>query len=140
MRHGERSPTAGPYPTYACWPQAAEWDCSEIPLDYTVEPESLQSRYYARSFRSEHNLNPGSCHQGQLVPNGFRQEYEHGKILRELYVDSFLPSSFDPSITYLRSDDVPRVVLSLEALLHGLYPANRTQSNLSEYQIHLVPS
>lgn len=61
------------------------------------------------------NLNPGTCFQGQLTDRGIWQEMQNGKILRQRYVNEarLLPPTFDPSIAFLRTDDVPRYSLSL---------------------------
>jgi len=73
-------------------------------------------------------LNPGTCFQGELTSRGVLQEIANGRLLRQRYTTetSLLPPEATAALPlmYLRVDDVPRVVLSAEALLLGLYPAN----------------
>lgn len=58
------------------------------------------------------NYYPGNCETGQLTNKGFQQEQDTGRMYRELYVDNYglLPSTFDPSTTYIRADSEDRYV------------------------------
>jgi len=78
------------------------------------------------------NDNPGNCSRGQLTSVGYNQQIKNGRFLRNLYQD-ILPTTIDPQLVYLRSTDVPRTFLSLQALLYGLFPFKNDTQCLSEY-------
>eukprot|EP01126_Amoeba_proteus_P020686 TRINITY_DN2102_c0_g1_i16.p1 TRINITY_DN2102_c0_g1~~TRINITY_DN2102_c0_g1_i16.p1 ORF type:complete len:361 (-),score=58.34 TRINITY_DN2102_c0_g1_i16:336-1418(-) len=112
MRHGDRAPIE------KCWPNQPSWLCT---LAHQERQADYGNRLYTRDFMKDRNVNPGNCSSGQLTEIGLSQHIQNGIFLKKLYGDD-LPLSIDPSTTYLRSTDVPRTFLSVEALLYGLYP------------------
>lgn len=61
---------------------------------------------------------------GQLTPQGMRQEYELGKILRQRYVNQYhlLPKHYDTNSISVRSSAIARTMMSAQSILFGLYP------------------
>ena len=59
------------------------------------------------------NYYKGDCQTGQLTDRGYLQELAVGEMYRSVYVNAqkFLPTSFDPSVTYFRSDQSDRFSL-----------------------------
>ncbi|KAF1949379.1 acid phosphatase [Byssothecium circinans] len=73
------------------------------------------------------------CMPGELTDRGRDTSLAFGKWLRRLYVDqlSLLPKHLsDTRMLYVRTTEVPRVVESVQQILHGLYPLgiNRTSA------------
>lgn len=134
-RHGDRTISSTLPPT-TCWlNDQATYDCS---LTVTEVPSTTHSssvpapRLYRKNYLPSREIYPGNCMTGQLTSIGYAQHVLNGKALRKTYVDSFkfLPSSFDPALFFLRSDDVQRTTQSLEALMLGFFPpsaGNATQ-------------
>lgn len=74
---------------------------------------------------------------------GKQQQLELGKWLRRRY-KSFLSSTYNASDIYVKSSDVDRTLMSVQANLAGLYPPKRNQIWDSELlwqpiPIHTVP-
>ncbi|MDA9271927.1 histidine phosphatase family protein [bacterium] len=61
---------------------------------------------------------------GQLTPQGMRQEYDLGKILRQQYVNQYhlLPKHYDTNSMSVRSSSITRTMMSAQSILFGLYP------------------
>ncbi|KAI0096878.1 histidine phosphatase superfamily [Nemania sp. FL0031] len=73
------------------------------------------------------------CMPGELTDRGRETSLAFGKSLRQLYVNqlSLLPKHLlDAEILYIRTTEVPRVIESVQQVLHGLYPlgTNRTSA------------
>ncbi|KAI1305435.1 histidine phosphatase superfamily [Xylaria venustula] len=73
------------------------------------------------------------CMPGELTDRGRETSLAFGKSLRQLYVDqlTLLPKHLsDAGILYIRTTEVPRVIESVQQILHGLYPlgTNRTSA------------
>ncbi|KAI0188205.1 histidine phosphatase superfamily, partial [Xylaria flabelliformis] len=73
------------------------------------------------------------CMPGELTDRGRETSLAFGRWLRSLYVDqlSLLPKHhLDNGMLYVRTTEVPRVVKSIQQILHGLYPldTNRTSA------------
>ncbi|KAJ2989288.1 hypothetical protein NUW58_g3550 [Xylaria curta] len=65
------------------------------------------------------------CMPGELTDRGRETSLAFGKSLRQRYVDqlSLLPKHLsDAEILYVRTTEVPRVIESVQQVLHGLYP------------------
>lgn len=80
---------------------------------------------------------------GQLVNRGKLRHYELGRYLRSRY-DGFLPAVYSVNDIYVRSTDVDRTLMSVEANLAGLYPPTSSQiwnKNISwqPIPIHTTP-
>jgi len=139
IRHGDRSSFAWYSPPASlgtrkqCWPgDTAAWNCTVNYLTYPglsrVAPSISQpDRLYRKLYDNDKNILAGNCDVGQLTSKGYHQQIVNGKMIRNYYVDkmSFLPENITEdnlSTFYIRSDDVPRTVMSAEGLLQGLYP------------------
>ncbi|KAI5864417.1 histidine phosphatase superfamily [Durotheca rogersii] len=73
------------------------------------------------------------CMPGELTDRGRETSLAFGKWLRRLYVDQLglLPEHLsDATMLYIRTTEVPRVVESVQQILHGLYSSgtNRTSA------------
>lgn len=82
--------------------------------------------------------------EGQLTPEGMRQEYQLGVSLRKKYIEEqhLLPAHYNVSTMYVRSTDYDRTLMSAESLLMGLYPLGTGPLLPQGYQpipIHTVP-
>ncbi|MFH4977097.1 hypothetical protein AB6A40_003806 [Gnathostoma spinigerum] len=64
---------------------------------------------------------------GELTVEGARQQYRLGEWLRQRY-SGFLKPQVEPGEIYVRSSDYNRTLMSAQALLAGLYPANNDNS------------
>jgi acid phosphatase len=85
------------------------------------------------------NYYAGNCETGQLTNKGWTQEQDTGAMYRRVYVESgFLPSSFDPSITYMRSDQDDRCVQSLQTMLEGFFPSSASSPQLDIFDINTL--
>jgi len=62
--------------------------------------------------------------EGYLLPQGMHKELELGRKMRRFLVmdEKLLPSQYNPNDVYVLSDDCPRVLLSANCFLFGLYP------------------
>jgi hypothetical protein len=138
IRHGDRSsfpwyPKPDTFGTKLCWPgDSAVWDCqanylSTAGTSRTNQAINPPATLYRKLNDEGKNEVVGSCDVGQLTLKGYLQEVANGNILRNYYVDKlgFLPSNYsreNSSLFYIRSDDIPRTVLSAEGVFNGLYP------------------
>ncbi|XP_075990945.1 prostatic acid phosphatase-like isoform X2 [Anticarsia gemmatalis] len=80
---------------------------------------------------------------GELTNIGKMQHYAFGKWLRQRY-SHLLSNDFDPSEIYVRSTDVDRTLMSVQANLAGLYPPTGSSVWNSELMwqpipVHTVP-
>jgi len=73
---------------------------------------------------------------GELTPSGQRQLYLLGRVLRKRYVEdkvngthSFLPEDYNETLLFVRSTAFHRTIMSVNALLNGLYPSNASELN-----------
>ena len=75
------------------------------------------------AFDKKTNWNYG---YGELTPSGQRQLYLLGRVLRKHYVEDirYLPKAYDETTLFVRSTSFHRTVMSVNALLNGLYPSN----------------
>lgn len=64
---------------------------------------------------------------GQLTNLGKQQHYALGQYLRSRYAD-FLPATYNEEDIYVRSTDVDRTLMSVDANLAGLYPPTENQT------------
>lgn len=62
--------------------------------------------------------------QGELTNSGERQHFLQGAKIRKKYIDElkFLPETFDPRQSYIRSTDYNRTIMSAYSQMLGLYP------------------
>jgi Histidine phosphatase superfamily (branch 2) len=161
LRHGSRTPyKAG----LNCWegydtnPETSVWNCNLTTYLAPPPPEVIsteegkstnhdpamflfEKRYDALSETSK-NLNNhlrGTCHLGQLLLQGYEQEYTNGQYLRDAYV--YDESAYDHDARmrlldissrrtkttnvwddiYYRVDDESRTLLSGQVVLRGLF-------------------
>jgi len=74
---------------------------------------------------------------GQLTPIGVAQHKAFGRFLRNKYITepdgSFIPSHYDNRKVYVRSTDVDRTLMSVNALFSELYPG-------AVFPTHTVPA
>jgi len=122
VRHGARTPVVGVCPkSNAVW--ACEFTSNERPN--FAPGMSL----YAKTWINGRNFYPGTCGMGVLTSLGYQQQIRNGVFLRSRYNSTFLPDRINQntfeSKFYVRSTDVPRVILSAESVLSGLYPPDK---------------
>lgn len=100
IRHGARTPWAGAS-AMKCWdgfwssPETGVWNCNDLTTtmavpDTSTDTESFfvfDKRYDALSFPEDGLVNElnGTCQMGQLLLQGYHQELENGKMLRQTY-------------------------------------------------------
>jgi len=129
VRHGARTPVVGECPL-----SNARWQC-----DFTSsEKPNLApgGSLYSKNWIGGRNFYPGTCGMGVLTKLGYDQQIKNGMFFRQNYVNStFLPDrinkdNFDIKF-YIRSTDVPRVLLSAESILTGMYPPEKRDGNFS---------
>ena len=161
LRHGSRTPyKAG----LNCWegydtnPETSVWNCNLTAYLAPPPPEVIsneegentdhdeamflfEKRYDALTDTSK-NLNNhlrGTCQLGQLLLQGYEQEYTNGIFLRDAYVFDELAYDHDPRMRlldissrktnginvwddiYYRVDDESRTLLSGQVVLRGLF-------------------
>ncbi|KAK3387602.1 histidine phosphatase superfamily [Podospora didyma] len=71
------------------------------------------------------------CMPGELTDKGRETTLAFGKWLRRVYVDQLclLPKHLnDAKMVYARTTEIPRVVESVQQILHGLYPSGTNQT------------
>mmetsp|Transcript_29171 Transcript_29171/g.75064 ORF Transcript_29171/g.75064 Transcript_29171/m.75064 type:complete len:428 (-) Transcript_29171:1908-3191(-) len=121
IRHGDRTGF-----TNDCWPNdSAALNCN-VNFDELPTNEDHPHFHAGRLFRKKYiegETTFKGCPAGYLTPKGFRQHIHNGMELRKAYVDSgFLSHDLDGDEVYVRSDDDPRTIMSIEALLSGMFP------------------
>jgi acid phosphatase len=128
-RHGDRTPYNGSQ----CWPgDKAVWSCnlvhSETPVLTNEDNSQLKvSRLYDKVFMPSGEVMNGDCSVGQLTSIGYKQHLTNGHSLNAAYVKTnFLKPTLDPSEVHLRSDDVPRTLLSAQSLTLGMFPPDES--------------
>eukprot|EP00123_Amoebidium_parasiticum_P022796 comp9524_c0_seq1/m.4553 comp9524_c0_seq1/g.4553 ORF comp9524_c0_seq1/g.4553 comp9524_c0_seq1/m.4553 type:complete len:482 (-) comp9524_c0_seq1:342-1787(-) len=129
FRHGDRTI----YERTNCWPTDVTWQCdlafTDTPALITDPKNRRVDRLFLKQYDAGPNAQKGNCYIGALTVRGYKQEHLNGEALRREYVDSgFLPKKLNESQVWLRADDVPRTIQSLEALINGMYPPHH-QSN-----------
>jgi len=129
FRHGDRT-VAGTNP---CWQNdTSVWNCNltiqsnnnNIPTqEYQATP-----RIFRKNYLPNREYFPGNCMTGQLTSKGLLQEQHNGQIFRQAYIENqpLLSPTITPSELYLRTDDCPRTIASLQGVIDGLYPVNDT--------------
>jgi acid phosphatase len=129
IRHGDRTPYNGSQ----CWPgDKAVWSCnlvhSETPVLTNEDNSQLKvSRLYDKVFMPSGEVMNGDCSVGQLTSIGYKQHLTNGHSLNAAYVKTnFLKPTLDPSEVHLRSDDVPRTLLSAQSLTLGMFPPDES--------------
>ena len=122
IRHGARVP----YANFFCWEPRYKWDCNLTELLFPA-PSRPASHVYRKIYDDGPNELRGSCHVGQLVAEGYKQQQINGRHLRKAYVgagklfgDQEKP---DRSTVYLHSDDQQRTVMSGQVLFSEMFPA-----------------
>eukprot|EP00708_Paratrimastix_pyriformis_P003003 GAFH01001767.1.p2 GENE.GAFH01001767.1~~GAFH01001767.1.p2 ORF type:complete len:412 (-),score=97.75 GAFH01001767.1:208-1269(-) len=106
---------------------------SSLPLD----------RIHRVSYIRDRTTFAGNCTVGALTATGCKQHQQLGTQFRQRYVNNgFLPSSFDPSLVYVRSTDVPRTKESLQCNLGTFFPTVQPRRNggLPVIDIHMMES
>ena len=164
IRHGARTPWSS---ELKCWDgywesqQTGKWDCDDLTTfmappsrNATVydhpptTPLLFEKKYDALSHPEDSlaNVLNGTCQMGQLIQQGYGQQIQNGKILRDAYaykegeyehdermrllninMDSnsdkkhpFLPWQ-NPQQLYFRADDYQRTIMSGQILLRSLF-------------------
>jgi hypothetical protein len=164
IRHGARTPWSS---ELKCWdgywesPQTGKWDCDDLTTfmappsrnatvydDPPTTPLLFEKKYDALSHPEDGlaNVLNGTCQMGQLIQQGYGQQIQNGKILRDAYaykegeyehdermrllninMDSnsdknhpFLPWQ-NPQQLYFRADDYQRTIMSGQILLRSLF-------------------
>ncbi|TKX18542.1 hypothetical protein C1H76_9331 [Elsinoe australis] len=129
-RHHKRTPyAANTFPT-----ETYGWDCSDQGLFYYGAPlpvtdDTSASTYWSVYTSSSNPLRapgfPGNCQFPQITTTGLRDSHQHGLDLASVYINllSFLPTTYDPSLSTFRvtSNTITSQVAS--ALIPGLYPS-----------------
>jgi len=128
VRHGARTPVVG-----TCPASQSVWHC-----DFTSsEKPSLASGsgLYSKTWINGRNFYRGTCGMGVLTELGYNQQVHNGKYFKSLYNGTLLPDRINKetfeSKFYIRSTDVPRVILSAESILSGMYPPEKRDGTFS---------
>ncbi|GMH62024.1 hypothetical protein TrLO_g8067 [Triparma laevis f. longispina] len=154
IRHGARTP----YESSFCWSgyhtdeSQYVWDCSNSIVmttaptsssTYTSDSNLLFKKVYDALTEPLANELDGTCHVGQLIEEGVKQETRNGEQLRSSYVgdgdlklfssdDSFLQGSGSNGIprthVKFRGDDQQRTLQSGQLLVEALFPTTEDQS------------
>jgi len=147
MRHGDRTTfnwyplDDGSFGRKQCWPRDTYIEncslnyASKFDTDPRVSSMNIP-RLYRKLFIPNANIERGNCMEGQLNMRGLQQQETNGQMLRRAYVNRvpFLPTKYSADAAsqfYIYSDDIPRTVMSAEALFWGLYPPN-SASNVAD--------
>ncbi|CAB9529968.1 Lysosomal acid phosphatase [Seminavis robusta] len=160
LRHGARTPWGN---TLNCWddywsnPETGVWDCNLTAWLSPPPPERVteegaeagndeamflfEKRYDALNFPSGNlsNFLNGTCQKGQLLLQGYKQELQNGKFLRDAYIHDNSNEN-TPRLTlldvrpgrgylkngpwqavYYRVDDEARTLMSGQVILRGLF-------------------
>lgn len=179
LRHGSRTPYKS---GLNCWegfdtnPDTSVWDCNLTTYLAPPPPEVIsrmegqntnpnqamflfEKRYDALTDISK-NLNNhlrGTCHLGQLLLQGYEQEYTNGLFLRDAYV--YDESAYDHDTrmrlldissrktkptnvwdgVYYRVDDESRTLLSGQVLLRGLFGPELDKYFVTNKRYPIVP-
>ncbi|XP_011406697.1 PREDICTED: counting factor 60-like [Amphimedon queenslandica] len=125
IRHGDRTAWNGS----SCWPgDDYIWSCDlvhgQMPVDTKVEKErGTAGRIFEKIFLPTNEEMHGNCSVAQLTTIGYKQHLANGGSLNSAYVkNGFLTPSLDPSQVFIRSDDIPRTILSAQSLMDGMFP------------------
>ncbi|KAI0073642.1 phosphoglycerate mutase-like protein [Panus rudis PR-1116 ss-1] len=81
--------------------------------------------------RADGNVVEGECLLGELTDLGRQTTFDFGRALRRLYVDKlgFLPDTVQSNDEiYLRTTNMPRTTESLQHIVHGLYPPEKSDN------------
>jgi len=131
MRHGDRTVAS----SQPCWlNDTTVFECNlfegDIPIIGTSSTNYIP-RLYRKRYMNDRNDFLGNCAMGQLTSTGYQQQLLNGQDFRNAYIDTlqFLPQTYNASQIYLRVDDIPRTIMSLEALMLALYPPSQTTNN-----------
>lgn len=177
VRHGARTP----YSKHKCWkgywhdPETSVWDCNlTAVIGLTTRKDEQKLEHYGTNIQNEgtsftfqkkydalinhgldqgvQNLLHGTCEAGQLLLQGYDQEYANGRHIREAYAfndegkstDSRMnliniseivqrrdDSEFWDSLIKYRSDDEQRTVMSGQVFLSGIFDNDATRQNSS---------
>ncbi|KAG7369191.1 histidine phosphatase superfamily branch 2 protein [Nitzschia inconspicua] len=172
IRHGARTPwSADMY----CWDgywedqETGVWDCNLTTFmaqpmmtggnQETRQPTCLfEKRYDALLFPQDQLTNElnGTCQMGQLLYQGYEQQLQNGKILREAYgyhkgefthdermrlidlsLQDYVPWHHDH--LHFRADDDQRTVMSGQVLLRSLFQAELVQVYQTTNQYPVIP-
>eukprot|EP01134_Creolimax_fragrantissima_P002506 CFRG2506T1 len=121
-RHGDRTP----YAADNCWPHdTAVWECDLTTASVVVTRDEKKipvSRLFKKIYDNNTEALPGNCAVGQLTSRGYKMHILNGKMLRTEYVDSGFVTDLNPRDVYLRVDDAPRTLQSLQAIVEGMFP------------------
>ena len=152
IRHGSRTPYE---PSY-CWEgyqeddSQSKWDCSTSMVmttspssasPYTSSSGLLFRKVYDSLTPPSYNAFRGTCHEGQLIEEGVKQETANGVALREAYVgadearnlfnvaEPYLTSNESStsgvplSHVRFRGDDQQRTLMSGQILVESMFPS-----------------
>jgi hypothetical protein len=180
IRHGARTPWSN---EMKCWdgfwdsPDTGVWDCDDLTTFMTspsrngttsttktktmssVDPAFFlfEKRYDALNFPNDGltNVLNGTCQMGQLLQQGYDQQIQNGKLIRDAYtykkdnydhdermrlldisLEDYLP--WDRDKLYFRADDDQRTVMSGQVLLRGLFEPELTKINNNNNSINPV--
>lgn len=177
IRHGARTPWSA---QMKCWegywqdPATGVWDCdltTHMALPQKKDQGGgdaaataaatclFEKRYDALMPPTPEVSNDfnGTCQMGQLLAQGYEQQVQNGKILREAYgyteggngghdermrlIDLSLQDSvpWHPELLYFRSDDDQRTVMSGQVLLRSLFDAEMEQQYKKTQQYPIIP-
>jgi hypothetical protein len=160
IRHGARTPWSS---ESKCWdgywesPQTGKWDCDDL-TTFMAPPSRngtasndpsaalflFEKKYDALSNPEDGlaNVLNGTCQMGQLIQQGYEQQIQNGKILREAYaykegeydhdermrlLNTNMYNNIDPlpwqnpQQLYFRADDYQRTIMSGQILLRSLF-------------------
>jgi Histidine phosphatase superfamily (branch 2) len=158
LRHGARTPSGD---SLHCWedywtnPATGVWDCNLTQWVSLPPPEQVteagaeagtgraifffEKHYDALNYPASKTSNflGGTCQNGQLLLQGYEQEIQNGKALRDAYLQ--VTEDHNPSMTLIdnrpghkkkngiwknlhyRVDDEPRTLMSAQVFLRGLF-------------------
>lgn len=145
IRHGARTP----YTNYDCWsdylatPENSVYNCDDPTMLMTPTSSNenvLFRKVYDALSPPLTNLLGGTCHVGQLLPEGVTQERTNGAHLRSAYITSSdslrlfksLPSPPTnyaslpyPQCLHAQGDDQQRTLMSGQLLITGLFDVDQ---------------
>jgi hypothetical protein len=111
----------------------ANWQC-----DFSSQEKpnlAAGNSLYTKTWINGRNFYKGTCGMGVLTELGYNQQIHNGAFFRSLYNGTFLPDRITKdtfeSKFYVRSTDVPRVILSAESILTGLYPPEKRDGSFA---------
>ncbi|ETV72467.1 hypothetical protein, variant 1 [Aphanomyces astaci] len=127
MRHGARTLAA----RSSCWTgYNVTWSCNaKMRVSPQLDGDSNPHHVYEMRYMEGETELKGNCHVGQLLDEGYAQEFQNGRTFRTAYIDAgaLFPASnpadlSNPDDIFLSSTDMHRTVMSGQLVVDAMFP------------------